>query len=188
LASFIFLPYLSIAYGAQRLFLQLLIFLAPVFVVGVFSVAKLLKRPKIGPWILVILVLAIFTSGTYLQYHFDNIPYSPYYDKDSTMYNEHFIYDQEILAASWLKNYGIKEMGIQADGIAYSRLLLGYGTEKPNFSNTSTMYVYLGYANVNKKLLFQNVENPVKIVDYNLFMRGKNRIYDNGGSEILITF
>lgn len=184
LISFIFLPYLSVAYGAQRLFLQLLIFLAPVFVVGVLSITKTLKRPKMGPWILLVLILCIFTSGTYLQYHLDNIPYSPYYDKDSPMYNEHFIYDQEISAASWLKNYGMNDIGIQADGIAYSRFLLGYGAERPNFKNTSVMYLYLGYANVNKGLLFEDIDNPVKITNYNLITDGKSRIYDNGGSEI----
>lgn len=187
LILFISLPYLSVAYGAPRLFLQLLIFLAPVFVLGVLSTVKKLKIPKIGPWILLVLVICIFTSGTYLQYHFDNVPYSPYYDKDSPMYNEHFIYDQEIVSASWLKSYGIKDIGIQADKIAYSRLLLGYGTEIPNFKKTSIMYVYLGHANVNKKLLYENVDNPIKIEDYNLFINGKSRIYDNGGSEILIT-
>lgn len=187
LISFIFLPYLSVAYGAQRLFLQLLIFLAPVFVVGGLSIAKLLKKPKLGPWVLVILLVSLFTTGTYLQYHLDSIPYSPYYEKDSPMRGEHYIYNQEVNATSWLKNYGIKERGIQSDGIAYSRLLLGYKTEKPNFKKTPVTYVYLGYENVNKKLLYKNVENPVKITDYNLFISGKNRIYDNGGSEILIT-
>lgn len=187
LVSFITLPYLSVAYGAQRLFLQLLIFLAPVFIFGVFSITKTFKVPKLGPWILLILIICIFTSGTYLQYHFDGVQYSPYYDKDSVMYNEHFIYDQEIVSASWLKNYGMADMGIQADGIGNSRLMLGYVTEIPNFKNTSIMYVYLGYANVNKKLLYTDVDNPVRIIDFNLFISGKSRIYDNGGSEILIT-
>lgn len=185
LISFIFLPYLSVAYGAQRLFLQLLIFLAPVFVGGGLSIAKILKKPKLGPWILVILLISLFTTGTYLQYHLDDIPYSPYYEKDSTMRGEHYIYNQEVNATSWLKNYRIKERGIQADAIAYSRFLLGYSTERPNFKKTLDGYVYLGYDNVNKKILYESVENPVKIIDYDLFIGGKSRIYDNGGSEIL---
>lgn len=188
LVSFISLPYLSVAYGAQRLFLQLLIFLAPIFVVGVLLTAKTVKVPKLGPWILLVLILCIFTSGTYLQYHLDGVQYSPYYDKDSNMYNEHFIYDQEIASAAWLKNYNMGDIGIQADGIGNSRLMLGYVTEIPNFKNSSVMYVYLGYANVNKQLIYNNVNYPVKITNFNLFVNGKNKIYDDGGSEILITF
>jgi uncharacterized membrane protein len=184
LVSFVILPYISLAYGPQRLFLQVSIFLAPVFVIGAIYISKILKRPKIGTCILLILILSIFTTGTYLQYHFLNQPYSPYYEKNGAMRDENFIYNQEVVGAEWLKNYGIKGIGIQTDAIAYSRLLLGYLDKKPNRRSTNATYLYLGYANINKKLLYKDIESPIKITDFNLFVKGKEKIYENGGSEI----
>jgi uncharacterized membrane protein len=187
LVLFVVLPYLSVAYGAQRLFLQILIFLGPVFVIGGFKVAKLIKRPKLAPWILIVLLIALFTSGTYLQYHFDKMPYSPYYEKEGAIRDEHFIYTQEVIAASWLKYNGIKEMGIQGDGIAYSRLLLAYNGEIPNLNNTDNTYLYLGYVNLHKNILYGPSETVLNITDYNKLIGNRYRIYDNGGSEIFIT-
>lgn len=187
LVLFVLLPYLSIAYGAQRLFLQLLIFLGPVFVIGGFKIAKILKIPKIAPWILIVLLIALFTSGTYLQYHFDNMPYSPYYEKDGALRDEHFIYTQEVLAASWLKNKGIQQNGIEGDGIAYSRFLLAYTGQIPNLNKSDNTYLYLGYVNIYKNILYGASETVLEITDFNKLIGKRNRIYDNGGSLIYIT-
>ena len=60
---FVTLPYISIAYDAVRLFFQLIIFLAPVFVVGGIVISKLIKKPKWDVYILLILLLFLFTCS-----------------------------------------------------------------------------------------------------------------------------
>lgn len=70
LALFVALPYISIAYDPARLFFQLLIFLAPVFIVGAVTISKVIKRPNWNVAIIVILLIAMFSCATYLQYHF----------------------------------------------------------------------------------------------------------------------
>ena len=57
------------AYGPQRLFLQLLIFLAPIFIIGTRSIARIMRKPRAGVITAVILIIALFLTGTYLQYH-----------------------------------------------------------------------------------------------------------------------
>ncbi|KAF5068358.1 hypothetical protein DSECCO2_243880 [anaerobic digester metagenome] len=185
LVTFVVLPYISMAYGPQRLFLQLLIFLAPMFVVGTRSIGKTIKKPGAGIVIAVLLIIALFSTGTYLQYHLYGTSYSPYYEKNGPLRDEYFVHDNEIAAASWLKTFGLEDIGIQADGISYSRMLLGY-RGMYNTNKTEYMYLYLGYANVKKLKIYKNPDTPIKIRNFPEFVKGKNKLYDSGGSEIFL--
>lgn len=184
LALFIILPFISNAYGAPRLFLQLLIFLAPIFIIGVIRITKMIRIPKASLAIILVLLISLFTCGTYLHYHFYGIPYSPYYENDGNLRGEYFIYPQEVVAGSWMKDKSSYNRGIEGDIIAKSRIMLGYDGGSLNMVNTTAKsYIYLGYVNVNKKILYMDVDNPVKFDNFT-FLNGKNKIYMNGGAEI----
>lgn len=203
LASFIALPFVSQGYGGTRLYTQLLVILAPVFVIGVQSITKFIKNKNLNiPLILTMLIL-LFSCTTYLQYHFYGIPYSYAYDNDSVQYYETHIYDSEVVGAQWLHNYG-ENITIYSDAFGSSRIRLGFNNypqiNSKLFRTNQTIdgYIYLRYVNVNKKLVFtdspasspqlinnslkmDNVEN-IKLFEH--LFRDKNLIYDNGGSAI----
>ena len=184
LIAFVLLPNVSLFYGPPRLFLQLLVFLGPFFVLGGIAITQKIKREKFAHYVLVSLVVLLFFCGTYLQYHALGEPYSPYYEKNGAMRDEHYIYSGEVASASWLKRYRIN-LPIQQDAIAYSRIMLGYGTFNTP-QNISQEYTYLGYANTVKKLIYPSVEYSVTITDFGKLFPGKSLIYNNGYSQILI--
>lgn len=186
----VIVPNLSIHYGAERVFIQTLAFLALVFVIGGIKIAKIIKKPKMDLLILSILLISLFTCNTYLQYHFYGIQQSPYYENNGTIKNEYYIYDQEIAAAKWLNNYEINDLKIYSDAIAGSRFLLGYEPNVPKFyqlkNGTMNGYVYLGYVNLNKNIIYKSYTTLQNTTDYNFILTGKDRIYDNSGAQILI--
>jgi uncharacterized membrane protein len=190
------LPYISIAYEAARLFFQELIFLAPIFVIGVMTISKLIKKPKWDVFILLILLLSLFSCATYLQYHFLGDPYSASYDKNGTIRGEQYIYNSELVSVSWLNKYHFNNLTTYSDTRELSRFLLVDGNSIQNkninlsyFSRNKTAeqgYIYLGYVNVNNNQVY-NIFKDIKITrlsDYRNLFTGKSKIYDDGGSNI----
>lgn len=196
LVLFIVLPYISVAYDAARLFFQLLIFLAPVFIIGAIKFAKIIKKPKWDVLILVVLLISLFSCATYLQYHFLGMPYSPDYEKHGLVRNEGFMYNQEIVGAEWLKNNQMGNLTMYSEGRQLLVFLRAYGKDIRgiqinntyfNWNNTvNNRYIFLGYRNVNEgqvqevytRLEFQDIKN------YSHLFSGKDKIYENGGSQI----
>lgn len=196
LILFVALPYISIAYDAVRLFFQLLIFLAPVFVIGGIFIAKLIKKPNWDVFILLALLITLFTCVTYLQYSALGTPYSPYYEKNSIIRQEQYIYDSELISAQWVYQNRIGNLTVYSDGREDSRFLTAYGANSSNikvnesyFGWNKTIdrgYIYLGYVNVNDNQII-DVGNDIIRVDMSPYLNlfaGKSRIYDNGGSQI----
>lgn len=196
LVLFLVLPYISVAYDAVRLFFQLLIFLAPVFIIGAMKIAKIIKRPKWDILIILVLLLSLFSCATYLQYHFCGEPYSPDYDANGLVRNEGYIYNQEVVGATWLKDHYMDNYTTYSEGRGLIVFLTAYGNDSTSmnlnnsiFSWNKTVnsgYIYLGYLNVNKNEVLPvytnlNVQNMSNYS--NLFLR-KSKIYDNGGSQI----
>ncbi len=196
LVMFLVLPYISVAYDAVRLFFQLLIFLAPVFIIGAMKIAKIIKRPKWDILIVLVLLLSLFSCATYLQYHFYGEPYSPDYDANGLVRNEAYIYNQEVIGATWLKDNYMDNYTTYSEGRGLIVFLTAYGSQSATmnlnnsiFSWNKTVnggYIYLGYLNVNKSEVLPvytnlNIQNMSSYS--NLFLR-KSKIYDNGGSQV----
>jgi len=180
------LPNLSIIYDIQRLFLQLIVFLGPLFLVGMGFITNKLKKQNWKPVLILILIISLFSCSTYLTYHFAGKPWSPYYEKNGSLRDEHYIYDQEINSALWIKDNSYNNSSILSDGIEFWRLIYA---DNP-FSNINTKntnpnyYIYLGYTNVIKGLLYPEAENPQKIEKFPNLLANKSKIFDNGGSQV----
>lgn len=197
LILFVALPYISIAYDVARLFFQLLIFLAPVFVIGGIYVARKIKKPNWDVYLLLVLLLLLFTCVTYLQYSLLGEPYSSDYENNSIVRQGNFIYDSEILSAQWISRYNMNNLTVYSDGREVSRFLTAYGTnishENLNSSyfgwnkTIDTGYIYLGYVNVNNGKIIDMGDDFIRvdIEPFQFLLNGKSRIYDNGGSRIL---
>jgi uncharacterized membrane protein len=158
LVLFVALPYISIAYDVARLFFQLLIFLAPVFIIGGIFLARLIKKPKWDVYLLLILLILLFTCVTYLQYSMLGEPYSSDYENNSIVRQGNFIYDSEILSAQWISHHNMDNLTIYSDGREVSRFLTAYGTDisRENLNSSyfgwnktiDAGYIYLGYVNI----------------------------------------
>ena len=112
LVLFVALPYISIAYDVARLFFQLLIFLAPVFIIGGIYIARLIKKPKKDVYILLILLIFLFSCVTYLQYSALGQPYSAVYENNSIVRQGNYIHDSEIISAQWISKNKINNQTV----------------------------------------------------------------------------
>ncbi len=192
LALLVILPQISIHYPAERVFIQALVFLAPLFIIGVNQISKIIKRPKSDLLILSILLIALFSCNTYLTYHIYGIPYSPYYENSGDLRGAYYIYDQDVIGAEWLKNYSLNNKNLSSDLPAINELLLGrYNYTKIKVINNTLInnnafdgYIYLRYVNVNKGVVYVNVNNITSINNYKPAFSGSSLIYNDGGSEI----
>lgn len=206
LVIFISFPYFSHVYGASRIFLECLVFLAPMFVIGGIKIAKTIKRPKLDVVILVILLISLFSVSIHFNYYFSGIPSSIYYDANSNERLETYIYDQDICGAEFLSKYGEQRLlKIHADAVAGSRLMFANNFSIENrtfisYKKTFKMkyhpfrfrYLYLTYVNTQKNRVYEATAPPEYIVNatqgYKYLNDWKSRIYDDGGSMVLIPY
>ncbi|MCD4844712.1 MAG: DUF2206 domain-containing protein [Methanosarcinales archaeon] len=189
LISFVALPFVSKGYGGTRFFLQTLVFLAPIFVIGGNTIAKLIRKPGLDVMILLILLISGFSCVTYLTYHWYNIPASPDYENDGPNRDEYYIYDRELISATWLKTHGQPNSKVYKDFHASKRLLLAYGLNNPFkyamlTNKSSDGYIYLTHVNVNDKEVYSNYRTSTNISDYSGLFENRWIIYNNGGSII----
>jgi uncharacterized membrane protein len=197
LVLFVALPYISIAYDVARLFFQLLIFLAPVFVIGGIFAARLIKKPKWDVYLLLVLLIFLFSCVTYLQYSALGQPYSSDYENNSIVRQGNYIYDSEITAAQWISRNNINNLTVYSDGREVARFLTAYGPGVTNENINSSFfawnqtidegYIYLGYVNIHNMKIIDMGDDFIQadIGPYLFLLDGKSRIYDNGGSRIL---
>jgi len=192
LVLFVLLPYISVAYDAARLFFQLLIFLAPVFIIGAIRIAKFIKKPKWNVAIILILLISLFSCTTYLQYHFYGMPYSATFDEDGIRRAESFIYQSELAGAEWLKDNRLDDLVVYSDSRALFRFnIAGLRTNINSslFALNKTVdsgYIYLGKVNIDKNELYMIYDRILilNLKDFKHLFLGKQRIYDSGGSQI----
>jgi len=190
LIMFIIVPMVSKLFGAPRIFLQSLIFLAPAFIIGMDEVANLLRKVNLSYVLLFVLLVSLFSCSTYLQYYFYGTPYSPHYDSNGKLRGEYFIYDQEITGAQWLNNSKIDQK-IYTDGIGHQRLMLGgirfNNISQQLFLDNKTIpkgYIYEWNVNIKKGIVYTQLEEEENITNFRNLFTGKFIIYDNGYSRI----
>ncbi|QHN08748.1 DUF2206 domain-containing protein [Methanothermobacter sp. THM-2] len=203
LSSFIILPFVSKGYGGTRLFTQLLVILAPFFVIGIKSVLGLTGKARFRIPITVFILILLFSCVTYLNYYLGGIPYSYAYNSEGERRYESFIYISEVTGAKWLSVHG-RNVTINTDAFGYSRILDGcYPAPELNIDyfkdgRFREGYLYLRWVNRNRGLVF--IDSPaepprfingtlkmdnVEPIDYYKGIIRGNMIYDNGGAVIL---
>jgi len=204
LVLFVVIPYFSNAYGASRIFIQCLVFLAPMFVIGGIKIAKTIRKPKLDVVVLIILLISLFSVSFHFNYYFNGIPSSIYFDSNSNERMETYIYNQDIGGAEFLSRYGAKRLKIYSDASARSRLMAANNFSIDNIvfiENSKSFklnrsitwkipYLYLTYVNTQKNIIYEALAPPKYVVNsthnYRFLNEWKSRIYDNGGSKVLI--
>lgn len=194
LASLFIVPYLAKGYGSGRLYQQLLVILAPAFILGGIFIFKYI-RPRIGLIVIIIVLISQFFCASYVLHQVLSIPYSEVLNRDGDKSGELYIYGQEVVGANWLKDNGANNSDIYSDRVGGTRLSVVYEVGKPPkvhagfFRINETInggYIYLRHTNVVDREVYptSNYEDIKPMTEYVHLFVGMSRIYDNGGSEV----
>ena len=196
----IFVPYLSVGYNLDRLYMQALVFLAPMFVVGIFAA---LKNFRVGVTLTAAgaLVAIFLICQTGLLYQAFGLAGSVSLNPNDT--SGYLVYPQEVAGAQWLAD-NQSPTHVYADNYAslrlwsYGDMPVGYGYNKSvyvlnsgsyDFRSTQydmlNSYVYLDYYNVNDGVLYDSWDNGLTPLSNFSDMDRMDQVYDNGGSEVL---
>ena len=189
LVAMILIPFFSVGYEIQRLYSLVLVFLCVYFVVGIIILSKYLK---IKPYFIMLLILVpYFLFGTGAIYQLSGGTTSMILNSEGELYDIEYLHDQESFGAKWLSN------NIEANTMLYvadnpgANKLISQGKISPqliDYSSFPSRYkitgpLYLSYNNiVNGKFVFK--DNIYDMANYTDVFIDKNKIYDNGGSEV----
>ena len=195
------IPYLS-HYGILRLFQLLLVLLAVPFFIGVFAILKKLKIKRQRYFlsaVLFILLVQYACSSLLLDQAF-GVPGSIVLNRSGASWDEYYIYNQEVVAAQWLKNNAAGTSTITADGGGQLRLGVAQfqvnGTLFGQHNASAANYVYLPYANLLGNFGFVNVSSSGLVTQYGYtsgaqvsnqvsnLLSAKSKIYENGKATI----
>ncbi|MGB2841625.1 MAG: DUF2206 domain-containing protein [Halobacteriota archaeon] len=209
--SMLILPFIASGYGITRLYLQALVLLAPCFVIGgeVFtrSILKIksIKTPKIQmrsvlSVVLIVLVLQNMCATT-VMFNVFGVPLSEDLNAKGNLRESLYIYEGEVVGAEWLANHNLDNSIVHCDRPGYQRIYLGYESagryKLPRidtffFINNKTQshgYIYLRHTNivdgkVHPVSIYPTSSQVNSTAEYSHLFIGKNKIYNNAGSEI----
>jgi uncharacterized membrane protein len=197
-------PYLS-SYGILRLFQLLLVLLAVPFFMGVFAILKKLKITRqryLLSAVLIILLVQYACSSLLLDQAFGvQSSISIELNRSGASWDAYYIYNQEVVAAQWLKNNAAGTPTVTADG--GGQLRFAVVQFQPNVtlfgqnSSSAPPYVYLHYANLLGNFGFANVSSSTGLTTQYGYTSGpqvsnqvsnllsaKSKIYENGKATI----
>jgi len=191
LAAMMILPIVTIEYSLDRLYQQVLVFLALPAVLGSFIIFKFIKENyRIVLIAIIVLLYYLFFSGLIPQ-AIGGTDATFQLNNYGDAYNSHYTHRTEIASSYWMKeNHDNKSM-IYADRLALWRLL-AFGRFTLIFDDIlpSTIdknaYVYLRYSNVTKNICFKRYKGQGLTYDFPIefLNENKNLIYNNGGSKV----
>ena len=185
------LPFVSTGYGMDRAHLLGIIILSVFFVIGGMTLSRHLK---VRAYLIILLVMIpYFLCTTGVMYQVFGVPRAITLNSEGEQYDMYYIHDQDSYAAKWFgKNYvsQTRYVAYVADG-GGSRRLRSSGIFRRGEINTWSFlehkkikgYIYLRYYNVVDGLVLGK-HNTTEMTEYSDMFIGKNRIYDNGGSEV----
>ena len=198
MVSMVILPYVSMNYGIERLYLLGTIILSICLIIGGMTVSKYFK---VKPYLIILLILVLyFLFYTNAAHQLFGIPLSIVLNPVEIMHDTTYVHDQESYAAKWLKNCADEKSALHTKlyttdpGTRRKLVSQAEVSEKSvdywSFSRHRKIkgYLYLSYNNVvndrfpTEKGAFNRTE--FNRFDYTDVFVGKNGIYDNGGSEV----
>jgi len=194
MAAVLILPFVSIEYGLERTYQQILVILSLPAVMGILFVFKFFKKENFKTVFTIIIFIFYFlfisrfipqiVGGTFSSMQLNNFGGS---------YDEFYVHETEIKSAIWLLKESNSEDLIYVDDRAVKGLFLATDISAKRIINDvlpSTIgrdaYVYSCFTNTIKKRAFVGVKG--ELITYNFptefLNQNKNKIYNNGDSEI----
>ena len=188
----IILPYVA-TYNPSRVYIQMLVLLAPAFVIGNRAIARLIGAPQVSLLLMTVVVLAQFLATTYIAPKtFDVV--SVALTRESYAYDKYYIHDQEVLAIQWLDEHSFEDSKVYCDEAVGHRFSESF-TRKLNPDSTFFQgvaeprddgYIYLTEANVVRGRVYPTPGSTeaADISQYYHLLAPRSKIYSNGSSEI----
>jgi len=214
LVAMVAVPHLAAGYNLDRLYAVAITILSVFFVIGGITLSKNLSFKKKGLpkkqterdalqypirksvdregssgvqacLIILLVLIPYFFCVTGVMYNLFGIPRAITLNSEGEQCATMLIHDQDSYAGKWLgKNYVVGQKICIADWKAM-RILVSQGMIRRGSVDTYSFfrhkkivgYIYLNYDVVNRLVITNTVE-------YSDMFIGKNKIYDNGGSEI----
>ena len=195
----ILVPHVSVGYGITRTYQQMLVLLAPFFVIGGSVIFKFLKSKHVMLIIITVLIATLLCNvGGVYQVFGD--PHSIIFNSQGYQYDTGSIHEQDIVAGNWLKDTRVKhgkvctdvhggdERGPLAVSGVYGHNILCKHNKTSEDKKLCSQYIFLRHLNVvNKKVTVTWGKSEGwerNIAEYSHLFMGKGKIYANGGSEI----
>ncbi|OGO21398.1 MAG: hypothetical protein A2144_00320 [Chloroflexi bacterium RBG_16_50_9] len=189
LAVAILIPFISVGYDVIRIYSQTAALLSTFFVIGGIVLSRSLR---INAHVLPFLILIpYFLFTTWAGYEVFGVHKSYILSSEAAAANYEVVYEQETLAAQWLKKNMDGDSGVYTADYYGGRKLISQGKissmliDYERFQDHSELdgYIYLSHNNVvNQAVVIK--QEPNMLSDYSDMFDGKNIIYNNGGSEI----
>jgi uncharacterized membrane protein len=196
----VLVPFMSVGYNLERLYMQALVFLAPMCVIGIFAVFRRFGTDMTVTGVgLMIAVFLLCQTG--LMYQAFGLPSS--ISLNTADDSGYLIYPEEIAGAQWLSanetpahvyadNYGTLRLwsygdiprGYGFDKGAYLLNSAGYGYRSMRYDLLNS-YVYLDYYNLKDGTISDGWgigQTPLSSFSY---LDRLDEVYDNGGSAVL---
>lgn len=190
LVTAIVLPYVSVGYDIFRLYTQAAVLLSVFLIIGGIMLAKFLR---VKVYLLLLLVLIpYFLFTTWAAYEAFGFHRSLGLSSEAPSMSYEYIHDQEIPAATWLKEHIAENSSVYAADPHGRQILISQGKIFPgrvdgmSFSRRleTDDFLYLSHNNVVEQTLVVQHDYPDDLSEYSDMLTGKNKLYTNGGSEI----
>ena len=188
LAATVAVPHISKGYDLNRVYNMVVVILSLFFVIGGITLSKHLK---IRAYVIILMILIpyfLFVLGP--MHNILGNPRAITLNSDGKFYNMYYVHDQDSYGAKWVGKHHEKDLGIFAD--VQGRLRLKSQTNPADAIKSRPLiigrgfkgYIYLWYRNVMRGELIDKKGVTYNMTDYSDTFIERNRIYDNGGSEV----
>jgi uncharacterized membrane protein len=208
LLSAIIIPGFAGILEIGRLYIIVLLFLSPLFVLGgetffgkvLFFLGKGKKKEGYCLVLISIVLVAFFLFQTGFIYEItgDPVPSSISLSLYKMQDSWYLIHESDVFGATWLSKYGdVEHIGTYSDAASFYHVLTSYSTIDRNMITwifntsmiTSTSYIYLRQFNVIKGIVTYDTINliPYNISELPIFNSTivlNNKVYSNGACEI----
>jgi uncharacterized membrane protein len=207
LTAAIVLPYVSLGYAGDRLFVQVLPVLAPAFIIGCATIAGFIQnklvptlKPKLDLALVGVLLVGLFVCNTFLLYYFMGVGGTEVFDRESERYTILYVYDDEISAANWLDEHNIAERKAYINRITQMStsvfLFTSSGRERTYevmhltaeaLISDSDMVLFFrrpAYSGITVYTAISQIPITHWIKDYEPTVDYRDKIYTTGGTEI----
>lgn len=187
----IFLPYFSMGYNFERLYLQVLVFLCPLPLFGgLFILGKFISNKKISIIVMLSLFLILFLFNYGFFWEMSEGKKFAWLENDGQYYDHLYGHTSEFKSVEYINKNTHKNI-IMQDPSGNKKLRMYLNSNKlvskvfPSII-TKDSYVYSSYSNSIKKILFAYYKGVTIQLNFptEFLNDNKNKIYNNGGSEI----
>lgn len=186
------MPFVFVGYGMCRAFTQMMIVLSPFFVIGGIEVARYLRVKRVYLVILIVLI-PFFMCQTGTMHQIFGYPQSMVLNSEGKGFDMYYVHEEDGYAARWLETKANEEERIYTDYFGHIPLISQgmiwqSAIYDPSFIEDKKAigdgYIFLRCVNViGGKLMCRNLEWH-NLTEYKHLFIGRNKIYDNGGSEV----